>query len=217
MKKLQIFLADDHGVVREGLKRLLELEPDLEVVGEACNGREAIERASVLQPDVVIMDISMPEVTGAQATARLKECCPDSKVLVLTVHEDKSYLHELLEAGASGYVLKRTATDELINAVRAVAAGAVYLDPHVAGNVVQSFVRPKRKDRVPAPDLSEREARVLRLIAEGYSNKEIAAQLDLSVKTIETYKTRSMEKLELHSRVEIVRYAAERGWLAQPL
>jgi two-component system, NarL family, response regulator NreC len=215
MRKLQIFLVDDHGVVREGLKRLLELEPDLEVVGEASNGRDAVDRAILLRPDVVIMDISMPEMNGAQATIRLKETCPETKVLVLTVHEDKSFLHELLEAGASGYVLKRTATDELINAVRAVAAGAVYLDTHVAGNVVQSFVRPRRKDRGPGPDLSDRETRVLRLIAEGYSNKEIAAQLDLSVKTIETYKTRSMEKLDLHSRVEIVRYAADRGWLKQ--
>src|SRR6185295_15089147 len=194
MKKLRIFLADDHGVVRVGLKRLLELEADIEVVGEAANGREAVERATLLKPDVLIMDISMPEMNGAQATAQLKKVCPECKVLVLTVHEDKSYLHELLEAGASGYVLKRTATVELINALRAVAAGAVYLDPHVAGNVVQSFVRPKRKDRGPGPDLSDREMRVLRLIAEGYSNKEIAAQLDLSVKTIETYKTRSMEK-----------------------
>jgi len=215
MKKLRIFLADDHGVVREGLKRLLELEPDLEVVGEASNGRDAVDHAMLLRPDVIIMDISMPELSGAQASMRLKQSCPDTKVLVLTVHEDKSFLHELLEAGASGYVLKRTATDELINAVRAVASGAVYLDTHVAGNVVQSFVRPRRKDRGPGPDLSDRETRVLRLIAEGYSNKEIAAQLDLSVKTIETYKTRSMEKLDLHSRVEIVRYAADRGWLKQ--
>ena len=215
MKKLRIFLADDHGVVREGLKRLLELEPDLEVVGEASNGRDAVNHAMLLRPDVIIMDISMPELSGAQASMRLKQSCPDTKVLVLTVHEDKSFLHELLEAGASGYVLKRTATDELINAVRAVASGAVYLDTHVAGNVVQSFVRPRRKDRGPGPDLSDRETRVLRLIAEGYSNKEIAAQLDLSVKTIETYKTRSMEKLDLHSRVEIVRYAADRGWLKQ--
>jgi DNA-binding NarL/FixJ family response regulator len=213
MKKLRIFLADDHGVVRVGLKRLLELEADIEVIGEAGNGREAVERATLLKPDVLIMDISMPEMNGAEATAQLKKVCPGCKVLVLTVHEDNGYLHELLEAGASGYLLKQTATVELINAVRAVAAGAVYLDPHVAGDVVQGFVRQKRRERGAVRELSDREMRVLRLIAEGYSNKEIAAQLELSVKTIETYKTRSMEKLELHSRVEIVRYAADHGWL----
>lgn len=213
MAKLRVFLADDHAVVREGLKRLIEAEPDMEVIGEAADGREAVERAIEAHSDIVLLDVSMPQLNGAQAARRLKQIAPKIALLALTVHEDRGYLRELLEAGASGYVLKRAAADELIRAIRAVAAGGVYVDPHIAGKMISTFVQPKTKSETMKAELSEREAEVLRRTAQGHSNKEIAGQLGVSIKTVETYKARSMEKLGLRSRVDIIRDAAERGWL----
>jgi two-component system response regulator NreC len=214
--KLRILLADDHAVVREGLKSLINAQPDMEVVGEASNGLEVAEQVRDCYPNLVIMDISMPELNGAQATAQLMRDCPDIKVLALSVHEDASYLRQLLEAGAVGYVLKRSAADMLIQALRMVAAGGVYLDPLIASKVVGSLLGKTTVLGAPATaELSEREADVIRLIAQGYSNKEIAAQLGLSIKTVETYKSRAMEKLGLDSRVAIVRYALQRGWLQE--
>jgi DNA-binding NarL/FixJ family response regulator len=214
MAKLRVYLADDHAVVRSGLKALINGQPDMEVSGEAGDGRSACDQVQELQPDVVVMDVSMPKLNGAQATVQLKQACPKVKVLALTVHEDKGYLRLLLEAGASGYVLKRAAAEDLIHAIRTVAAGGVYLDPALAGQVVGSFVRSPAGHRAPeGGDLSDREAEVVRLIAAGYSNKEIASRISLSVKTVETYKARSMEKLGLESRADLVRYALQRGWL----
>jgi DNA-binding NarL/FixJ family response regulator len=214
MAKLRVYLADDHAIVRAGLKALINSEPQMEVSGEAGDGRTACQEVQELQPDVVVMDVSMPQMNGAQATAQLKQACPSVKVLALTVHEDKGYLRLLLEAGASGYVLKRAAAEELIHAIRTVAAGGVYLDPALAGKVVGSFVRaPAGKSVLEGGDLSDREVEVVRLIAAGHSNKEIASRLSLSVKTVETYKARSMEKLGLDSRADLVRYALQRGWL----
>jgi DNA-binding NarL/FixJ family response regulator len=214
MAKLRVYLADDHAVVRSGLKALINAQPDMEVSGEAGDGRTACDQVQELQPDVVVMDVSMPKLNGAQATVQLKQACPKVKVLALTVHEDKGYLRLLLEAGASGYVLKRAAAEDLIHAIRTVAAGGVYLDPALAGQVVGSFVRSPAGHRAPeGGDLSDREAEVVRLIAAGYSNKEIASRISLSVKTVETYKARSMEKLGLESRADLVRYALQRGWL----
>lgn len=214
MNKLRIVLADDHAVVREGLRRLIESEPDLHVVGEASDGSDAIAQCTTLRPDIAVLDVSMGEVNGAEAARRLRKVCPQTRILALTVHEDKGYLRELLDAGAAGYVLKRAAGEELIRAIRAVAAGGMYVDPRIAAKLVSSFVEPRATSARPAIELSQRETTVLRLIAEGYTNKEIAAQLGLSVKTVETYKARSMEKLGLRSRVDIVRVATERGWLA---
>jgi two-component system response regulator NreC len=214
MSKLRIFLADDHAIVRDGLKALVNAQPDMEVVGEANNGRDALHQAQQLQPDVVVMDVSMPEMNGARATERLKQACPEMKVLALTMHENKVYLRQLLQAGASGYVLKRAASEELIRAIRTVATGKVFLDSALAGKVVDSFMlRQSPEDPMRFNDLSDRETEVLRLIAWGHSNKEIAAQLDISVKTVETYKARLMEKLDLRSRADIVRYALHQGWL----
>lgn len=214
MTKLRVFLADDHAVVREGLKALINAQPEMEVIGEADDGRGACRQIQQLRPDVVVMDVSMPDMNGAQATQELKRTWPNIKVLALTVHEDKGYLRQMLEAGAAGYVLKRAAAEELIHAIRIVAADGVYLDPTLAGKVVGGFVgRPPRKGAAEGGELSDRETKVVRLIAAGYSNKEIAAQLELSVKTVETYKARSMEKLGLHSRAELVRHALQRGWL----
>ena len=213
MTKLQILLADDHAVVREGLKRLIEAQPDMMVIGEAADGREAVEKATGLCPDVAVLDVSMGEMNGVEATRRLRELCPKTKVLALTVHEDKSYLRELLDAGAVGYVLKRAAADELVRAIRSVATGGIYVDPRVAGKLLRTIVEPQTAASDIAADLSERETAVMRLLAQGYTNKEIAAQLGVSVKTVETYKARSMDKLGLRSRVDIVRIGTERGWL----
>jgi DNA-binding NarL/FixJ family response regulator len=214
MPGLRVFLADDHAIVREGLRALINAQPGMEVVGEADNGLEACEKAGDCSADVVVMDLSMPHLNGARATEQLRKKCPLVKVLALTVHEDKSYLRELLEAGASGYVLKRAAADELIRAIQTVAAGGFYLDPNLAGKVVGSFVRkPPLSEPVPTGSINEREEEVLRLVAQGYSNKEIATQLSVSVKTVETDKARSLEKLGLGSRVDLVRYALQRGWL----
>lgn len=211
MSELRILLADDHAVVREGLKALILAEPGLELVGEAEDGASACREALRLHPHVVVMDISMPDVNGAEAARRLHETCPDVRVLALTAYADASYVRQLLEAGACGYVLKRAAARVLVEAIRTVAAGGVYLDPHIAGSVVDGFVGARR--HAAASVLSERETEVMRLIAQGYSNKEVAARLEISVKTVETYKTRSMEKLELNSRVDLVRFAVRQGWL----
>jgi DNA-binding NarL/FixJ family response regulator len=206
-------LADDHAVVREGLKALLASEPGLDVVGEAADGPTALDQATKLDPDVVVMDVSMPGMNGAEVTAQLRRAKPECKVLALTVHEDRGYLRMLLEAGAVGYVLKRAASEELVRAVRAVAAGGTYLDPALAESIVGHFVGRAGTPANIGVELSDRETEVIRLIARGHSNKEIAAHLGLSVKTVETYKTRSLEKLGLRSRVDIVRYAVRQGWL----
>jgi DNA-binding NarL/FixJ family response regulator len=213
MADLRVFLADDHPVVREGLKLLVNAQPGMAVCGEAGDGLSACERAELLLPDVVVMDVSMPELNGAQAAERLRGSCPRVKVLALTVHEDRGYLRRLLEAGAAGYVLKRAAAEELVHAIRTVAAGGVYLDPAVAGKVVGAFVRQAEGAAATGCELSEREEEVVRQTAAGHSNKEIAARLELSVKTVETYKARSLEKLGLRSRADLVRYALQRGWL----
>jgi DNA-binding NarL/FixJ family response regulator len=213
-RKLRVYLADDHAVVREGLRALIDRQPDMEVIGEAGDGRTALEQSKELRPDVVVMDISMPEPTGTAATERLRAAAPDVKVLALTVHEDKGYLRQLLQAGASGYILKRAAATELVHALRTVASGGLYLDPAVAQKVVGGFLQqPSARGAPQGGDLSERELDVLRLIAEGHTNKEIAARLEISVKTVETYKARSMEKLGLENRAAIVAYAVQQGWL----
>jgi len=211
-KKLGILLVDDHLVVREGLKRLIELAGGMQVLGEADNGRQGVELAVSLQPDVVVMDISMPELDGAAATQKIRRLCPAIKVLALTVFEDKQHLRALLEAGASGYVLKRSAGDELIQAIRAVSSGGMYLDPRITEKALNGPNGEHHKE--PAPELSDREAAVLRLIADGYSNKEIAGKMGISFKTVETYKARSMKKLGLRSRVDIVHFANRAGWLS---
>ncbi len=214
MKKVRVFLADDHKVVRDGLRLLIESQRDMRVVGEAADGKEALEKVRELKPDVVVMDLSMPKLNGLQATERLKAEQPAVKVVALTVHEDASYLLQLCKAGAVGYVLKRSAGDDLIQAIRAVAAGASHFDPSVAGRALQGQVgETSGKGRPPAGNLSEREREVLILLAWGYSNKEIAGNLRLSIKTVETYRVRIGEKLGLRSRTEMVQFALRQGWL----
>ena len=203
-------------VLREGLKSLINAQPDLEVIGEAGNGQEALQKVQELHPDVVVMDLSMPEMNGLQATERLRQVCPQVKVLALTALEDQDYFRQLLKIGASGYLLKYAAAEELIQAIRRVAAGGIYLDPTLAGVVVDNYIRePSSGAAGRESELSDRETEVLRLIAWGYTNKEIAAQLHLSTKTVETHKANLMAKLNLSSRADIVRYASRRGWLRE--
>ena len=201
-------------VVREGLKTLISAQPDMSVVGEAGNGEAALQQIEDCRPDVVIMDISMPELNGIQTTERLKQRCPAVKVLVLSVHDDTSYLRQMLAVGAAGYILKHTAADALIQAIRIVAAGGLYLEPSLAEHVVGRYVRrPAAATELLGAELSEREREVVQRVVQGYSNREIATQLSLSVKTVETYRARALEKLGLTSRSALVRYALERGWL----
>jgi len=202
--------------MREGLKSLVNAQSDMSVIGEADNGRTALFKAKELRPDIIVMDVSMPEMNGIQATERVRFACSKTKVLILTAHDDTGYLRQLLEAGASGYLLKRVAAEELINAIRVVAGGGVYIDPTLAGKVVRGYVGKQRLRGAPqCNQLSERETEVLKLVAWGYTNKEIASYLNLSVRTIETHKSNIMEKLDLKSRVEMVRYALRQGWLSE--
>jgi DNA-binding NarL/FixJ family response regulator len=214
MKKLRILLADDHKIVREGLKLLINSQPDMQVVGEAANGREVLVKARELKPDVVVMDLSMPELNGLQATERLKAEHPKMKVVALTAHEDESYLRQLCKVGAAGYVLKRSAGDELVKAISEVAKGGVHYEASLASKALAKQVTGSpAKGESRASDLSEREKEVLVMLAWGYSNKEIAGQFKLSVKTVETYKLRIGEKLGLRSRTKMVQYAMRQGWM----
>ena len=211
--RIRIFVVDDHPVVREGLRRVLEADSNLELVGEASSGEEATEQVVLRRPDVAIVDISLPGIDGAQTTRLIKQLSPHVKIIALSVHEDRSFMRDLFEAGASGYVVKRAPLGELVHAIRTVVANGVYVDPRLAGSLVSNFVQADSAATSRVVKLTERESNVLRRVAEGYSNKEIAAELNLSIKTVETYKTRAMEKLGLRDRVEIVRFAVKQGWL----
>jgi two-component system response regulator NreC len=213
--KLRILLADDHETVREGLRMILNAQPDMQVVAAVGDGREAVSQAEQIAPDVVIMDISMPGMNGLTATSQLTERCPTAKVLTLTRHADSSYLQQLMRAGASGYVLKQSRPAELLHAIRAIATGGKYLDASMTAPVMHSYA--SKAPQLPGPEpttpLSPRETEVLRLIAWGNTNKEIAARLDLSVKTVEAHKANGMRKLGMRGRIDIVRYALLHGWL----
>ncbi|HZO13439.1 MAG TPA: response regulator transcription factor [Polyangiaceae bacterium] len=213
--RLRILLADDHVTVRQGLKMLIESQGDMTVVSEASDGAAAVEQARTLRPDVVVMDISMPGMNGLVATRTLKSIQPDSVIVILTRHGDDAYLQELLRAGADGYVLKQSAASELVQAIRATAARNQYLDSALTARVTAGFLaKSGRKAQATGVSLSDREAEVLRLIAAGYSNKEIAAQLELSVKTVEVHKANASRKLGLKGRIDIVKYALLQGWLS---
>jgi DNA-binding NarL/FixJ family response regulator len=215
MSRLRVFLADDHELIREGLRSLVNSQPDMECVGEAADGRAAVERIQKLLPDVAVLDISMPGLNGLDAAKRIKKCCPEVRLLTLTRHTDDGYLQQLLKADVSGYVLKQSASAVLLTAVRAVAAGNLFLDPAVTGKVVGRYVGKVAGRGGPQPqsELSERESEILRLIAWGFSNKEIAARLDVSVKTVEAHKANAMRKLDMRSRIDIVRFAILQGWM----
>jgi DNA-binding NarL/FixJ family response regulator len=213
---IHILLVDDHDMVRAGLKNLLETEDDFQVVAEARNGRQALALAEAHQPDVVVMDITMPQLDGIAATRRLTRVCTSCRVLALTVHDDREYFFTMLQAGASGYLTKAAAADELIAAVRAVAAGHAYLQPALASWLLDDMRRSSAglavgADRPGLDVLSQRELQVLRLVAEGLTTPEIARQLELSPKTISRHRERIMEKLGLHSLALLVRYAIRHG------
>ena len=211
---IRVVLADDHVTVRQGLKLLIDSQPDMKVVSEAGDGSEAVKRATTLHPDVVVLDISMPGMNGLAAARALRKHRPEAAIVTLTRHSDEAYLQELLRAGVSGYVLKRSAPAELLHAIRAAGAGGQYLDSTLTARVTAGFVGKERSRASKSiTSLTDREADVLRLIASGYSNKEIAARLELSVKTIEAHKANAMRKLDLTGRIDIVKYAVLQGWL----
>lgn len=216
MSHIRILLVDDHAVVRAGLRMLLAADAELEIVGEAETGAAGVRCAQELNPDVVLMDISMPDMNGIEATRRIKEQCPDVAVLALTMHEDDQYFFEMLGAGASGYVPKRAAPNDLLSAIHAVRGGGMFLFPSLARLLVSDYLhRAERTPGVGAPRgfdaLTEREREVLTLIAQGRSNQEIADALVISIKTVNRHRENIMAKLNLHSRVELVRYAIEKG------
>lgn len=213
--RLRLLLADDHPVLRAGLKALLSAEPDLEVSAEAPNGLEAVALVEAHALDLVVMDISLPGLNGADATRQIRKLRPGLPVLALSVHEEIPFVRMLLDAGASGYVLKRSACDELVRAVRRVAAGETYVDPAIAVHLLTAGQGRRSLGGVAATvGLSERETEVVRLLAQGLTMKEMAQQLSLSPRTLETYRARAMEKLNLKTRADLVRYAIRCGWLS---
>jgi DNA-binding NarL/FixJ family response regulator len=214
-EKIRIVLADDHPIVLDGLRNLIRAEPDFELVGEAASGLSALKIIREQRPDVAVLDISMPELNGIVLSRRLAGEMPALRLLVLTLHEDRAYLNQALEAGVRGYVLKRSAVENLVQAIRAVLVGGLYIDPAIVGRVFESKQINRRlaARKGVAPALTDREADVLKMAALGFTNKEIASRLDVGVKSIETYKARGLEKLGLKTRAELVRYASGQGWL----
>ena len=205
---IRILLADDHALVRQGFRMILEDQSDMEIVGQAGNGREAVELASKLHPDVAVMDVAMPELNGIEATRRITTVSPRTRVLALSMHKDSMYVREILRAGARGYLLKDSGDADLVAAVRAVAKGDGYISPSVSGAVLSDY---RRHVTDPLDLLTSREREVLQMIAEGKTNKEIATSLNLSVYTVEAHRGRVMEKLNLHSTGELVRFALRNG------
>lgn len=212
MSKIKVLLVDDHEIVRAGLRMLFVAEPTIEIVGEASSGEEALQKVGALRPDVVLMDIAMPGMSGVEATRAIKAAYPEVAVLALTMHEDEQYFFEMLNAGASGYVPKRAAPDDLVSAISAVSQGDVFIYPSLAKLLVRDFLRRAEASAGPVEEqLTPREREILTYIAEGYTNREIAEKLVISVKTVDRHRENIMRKLNMHSRVELVKYAIERG------
>ena len=209
MNKIKVLLAEDHTIVRKGLRSLLDGETDIEVIGEAEDGREAVQKTQQLRPDIVLMDITMPGLNGLEATRQIKKRFPEVKVLVLTMHANEEYILQVLQAGASGYVVKQAVVGELVSALRAVQRGDSFLSPSICRRVVEEYIRQAaaRAERDSYGELTEREREVLQLIAEGHSNKSIADSLSISVKTVETHRAHLLEKLGIGSTAELIRYA----------
>ena len=212
---IRVLLAEDHELVRQGLRMLLESQPDIEVVAEASNGATAVQDCQRLQPQIVIMDISMPNMDGLTAAKAIKASAPGVSVLALTRHDDEAFVNELMAAGAGGYVLKQSGSGELLNAVRAIATGSSYVDTSFARRRAARG-RVERSTGSRPSSLSDRERDVLRMMAVGHSNKNIAAQLQISIKTVEVHKANAMRKLELRNRIDVVKYAILHGWLREP-
>ncbi|MBS3947775.1 MAG: response regulator transcription factor [Dethiobacter sp.] len=213
MRKIRVLVVDDHTIVREGICALLGLSPEMDVVGEASNGVEALEMVRKIKPDVVLMDIAMPVMDGLEATRRLAREFPETKILALTQYDDREYVFQIIEAGARGFISKTVASADLVTGVRAVSRGDSFLSPTVAKFLVDDFQREAvgRRSLDPYEQLTDREREILRLLAEGYTTPEIAEMLVISPKTVEGHKTRLMGKLDLHNRVELVKYAVRKG------
>ena len=213
--KIRVLVADDHTILRAGLRMMLNATPDIEVVGEASDGCQAVAEALRLQPDVILMDITMPECNGIEATRQVKQQMPEVRVLVLTMHENEEYLFQMLRAGASGYMLKEAADTDLISAIRVVSSGRFYLSPSAQSMMVSDYLLRVRtgEERDSYAMLTDREREILKLVAEGYTNNQIAERLFISHKTVDTHRTHIMDKLNLHSRAELVKYAMRRGLL----
>jgi len=213
MSKTRILIADDHALMREGIIAFLKFYDDIEIVGEASNGLEAIEKAVKLKPDVILMDVSMPGLGGIEATLEIKNRMPGMKILILTQYSDKEYVSRLLKAGVSGYILKQAVGTDLISAIRAVAKGESYLYSSIATNVISGYLGNSSKLSVEDPyeKLTDREKQVLKLIAEGHSHKEVANLLDISAKTVIAHQTNISEKLDLHSRAALIKFAITKG------
>ncbi len=215
---IRILIADDHTLVRQGIRMMIEAQPDLQVVGEASDGNEAIRLAQELGPDLIVMDIAMPDLDGLQATRIIKRDHPDVKILAVTMHEGEDYFFKILAAGASGYVLKRAASSDLITAIHAVARGEVFLYPAVAKKLVADYLQRvqsnEHSDKESLDGLTSREREVLTLVAEGLSNREISERLTVSLSTVQTHYAHIVEKLNLHNRTELVKYALRHGLIA---
>ena len=215
--RIRVMLADDHAAVREALAVLVNSQPDMAVIAQAGNGDEAVERARETRPDVVVLDISMPAMSGLEVTTVLRDALPATRILMLTRHGEYHHVQELLRAGATGYVLKQSSSQELLQAIRVVARGKSFLDPLVAGQITQHYAAAPETlpHGVLREELSPRELEVLRLLARGYANREIAAELEISVKTVDAHKANGMSKLGMSSRIELVRFAILQGWLRE--
>jgi DNA-binding NarL/FixJ family response regulator len=211
VSKIRVLIADDHAILREGIRALLHLAEDIEVVGEAVDGSQAVEMARSLHPDVVLMDIAMPGLGGLEATLEMKKEGMRSRVLILSQYEDREYVRRLLKAGVSGYLLKKSAGAELANSIRAVARGGLVLDPEIARTAMEDAGPSAPAHVDPYETLTDREKQVLKLVADGLSNKEVAEVLGISVKTAMSHREKVMEKLQLHNRTELVRFALKRG------
>ena len=213
MHKITVLLAEDHTIVRKGIRSLLDAEPDLEVVGEAENGREALEKVEQLSPDIVLMDSTMPILNGLEATRQVRKRFPDVKVLVLTMHTNEEYILQFLQVGASGYLVKQTAPQELVSAIQAVHRGDCFLSPSISKTVIEEYVRQAKAAGTEDSyeKLTDREREVLQLITEGFSNREVAEQLHISVKTVGVHRINLMHKLNIHNMTELTKYALRKG------
>ena len=215
MRKIKIMIADDHTIIRQGMRKLFEAYPELQIVGESQDGEEAVELVKQLLPDLIIMDISMPGLNGLEATRQIKKRFPETKILILTMHAEKEYIFKILQSGASGYLLKGSAIDELVTAIHAVDRGESYLSPPISKSIIEDYVGggPKSRGALRSQPLTTREREVLQLIAEGHTSKRIATRLSLSSKTVETHRSHIMQKLNIHNAAGLIRYAIQKGWV----
>jgi two-component system response regulator NreC len=213
MKKVRLLIADDHMIFRQGIKKLLDEEPDLQIVGEAADGREVVKKATELKPDVILMDIAMANLNGLEATKQIKKVLPESKIIMLTMHKNEEYVLQSFQAGASGYILKEGAVEELVSAIRSIHADKSFLSPTVSKTLVDAYLRKMEtgKTETPFDLLTDREREVLQLIAEGFTNREVAKQLFISVKTVEAHRAHIMQKLNIHDIAKLVKYAIQKG------